>query len=297
MHEVLNACGKLLLHAWQGSCKLIRSDGENALSYTLWDYEPTNTHLHGDGWNGEDLSLFSYDDIPSDLDLVADDPPDVKSLVTVGARGIESWCRAYPLEVMGKVESFEFDYESADFHLRIQVRQAGERARIEDEVEKEGEGVGSGNVVGRLHEGQDQAGLGSQIGQGQMTLSAGGQTHKEEQPREPIWSSNLEENEGLAIILVPYVHYLHTSGLNTGRNLSVVTSGAVKAGGNVKQRLIGEPSRDQEEWEKGRGPARVDLEVEVSHGRVEAEGQWVRWVYPVGQAGGAREIMLRKWRG
>jgi hypothetical protein len=50
-------------------------DGENALSYTIWAYESSNTHANGDGWNGEDLSLFSNDDPEGDLDLKADDPP------------------------------------------------------------------------------------------------------------------------------------------------------------------------------------------------------------------------------
>ncbi|TPX40730.1 hypothetical protein SeMB42_g04314 [Synchytrium endobioticum] len=31
----------------------------NMLSFTLWNYATENTHMWGDGWNGEDLSLFS----------------------------------------------------------------------------------------------------------------------------------------------------------------------------------------------------------------------------------------------
>jgi len=114
MDELLNGC-----------------DGENALSYTIWVYEPNNTHERGDGWNGEDLSLFSYDDarldsksnfLPSAAkemvktlsphsneddqgDTLAQNPPDLQTLIKLGARGIAGWCRPYPLEVMGKVDS------------------------------------------------------------------------------------------------------------------------------------------------------------------------------------------------
>ena len=30
-------------------------------SFTLWNYSPGNTNARGDGWNEEDLSVYSYD--------------------------------------------------------------------------------------------------------------------------------------------------------------------------------------------------------------------------------------------
>ena len=41
-----------------------------SLSYTLWNYTPDNSNAHGDGWNGEDLSIFSRDQQrdPADID-------------------------------------------------------------------------------------------------------------------------------------------------------------------------------------------------------------------------------------
>jgi len=97
------------------------ADGTNALSYTLWDYEPTNTHAHGDGWNGENLSLFSYDDIHGDDDLEAMNPGDLSSLIQLGSRGIKGWCRPYPVETMGRIKEFSFDMSTATFELRVNV--------------------------------------------------------------------------------------------------------------------------------------------------------------------------------
>lgn len=97
------------------------ADGKNALSYALWCYEPLNTHEHGDGWQGEDLSIFSYADTAGDDDLDAENPPDLKSLIRLGARAVESWCRPFPVEMCGIPKFFEFNMETGYFQLEIHL--------------------------------------------------------------------------------------------------------------------------------------------------------------------------------
>lgn len=39
------------------------ADGPNCINWTVWTYVPDHSHKWGDGWNMEDLSLFSPDDL------------------------------------------------------------------------------------------------------------------------------------------------------------------------------------------------------------------------------------------
>ncbi|WWC60063.1 uncharacterized protein I303_102626 [Kwoniella dejecticola CBS 10117] len=45
-------------------CSMNACDGTNCLNYTIWNYVPDHCHEWSDNWNGEDLSLWSRDDIP-----------------------------------------------------------------------------------------------------------------------------------------------------------------------------------------------------------------------------------------
>ncbi|QQO10520.1 glycoside hydrolase family 5 protein [Breznakiella homolactica] len=60
---------------------------DQLLHSTIWNYTASNTHEHGDGWNGEDLSIFS----------------DGKG------RAWKGWLRPYPMATAGTPRSFFWD--------------------------------------------------------------------------------------------------------------------------------------------------------------------------------------------
>lgn len=81
----------------QAMDRTLRAADENQLSYTIWNYTPDNDNLHGDQWNGEDLSIFSRDQMTN--------PKDIHS----GGRALEAVVRPYPLATTGQILSFSFD--------------------------------------------------------------------------------------------------------------------------------------------------------------------------------------------
>ncbi|MGJ3239255.1 MAG: cellulase family glycosylhydrolase [Anaerolineae bacterium] len=79
----------------------------NLLHYTIWNYSPDNTNERGDQWNGEDLSIFSYDQ--------QDDPDDINS----GGRALIALVRPYAYAIAGTPEIMHFDLRSGTFTLKF----------------------------------------------------------------------------------------------------------------------------------------------------------------------------------
>lgn len=140
--------------AWD--CSVNANDGRNVLNYTLWTYAPNNSHLWGDNWNGEDLSLWSSDDLQQSNSLPYQGPvPTSKSellatpslassqtlaptwslspkgiasgeevtprLLLDGARAVAAICRPFPVATVGTPERIDFDIKSSTFRLAVRV--------------------------------------------------------------------------------------------------------------------------------------------------------------------------------
>ncbi len=80
---------------------------ENLLSAVLFNYTATNTNARGDGWNGEDLSLFSPDQ--------RTDPSDINS----GGRALRAAVRPYPRAVAGEALRMRFDMRRRVFEFEF----------------------------------------------------------------------------------------------------------------------------------------------------------------------------------
>lgn len=145
--------------SWDASMNA--TDGPNTLSYTFWNYTPTSSHQWGDGWNGEDLSIWNPDDCKGatykmqsslanfsaarSLDestastllstsssqtlrprMVS--PKGIESgdevtaeLLLDGTRAISAVCRPYPVYTVGAPTRIDFDIASTSFKLEVTV--------------------------------------------------------------------------------------------------------------------------------------------------------------------------------
>lgn len=84
---------------------------ELGLHATLWNYSASNRNAAaiGDGWNQEDLSIYSQDQ--------QTDPDDPDS----GARALEGFCRPFARHVQGEIVSMSFEHQAKVFELIYEV--------------------------------------------------------------------------------------------------------------------------------------------------------------------------------
>ena len=85
----------------------------NLLHAIQWNYTPDNTNGAGDGWNLEDLSIFSRDQ--------QYDPTDIDS----GGRAIEGFCRPHFVRISGIPLKSEFNLKEGVYTLEFEADAAG----------------------------------------------------------------------------------------------------------------------------------------------------------------------------
>lgn len=83
----------------------------NLVHYTLWNYTIENDLQYGDGWNGENLSLYSR--VAKDNSFPTSKPQDFDK----GGRAVEQFCRPYPVATVGRPIQIEFDRRGPVFRL------------------------------------------------------------------------------------------------------------------------------------------------------------------------------------
>ena len=126
---------------------LSAADGPNGLSYTTWSYCADNSHEWGDGWNNEDLSLWSREDSRGKgavavrqagstttlatlarsapyaaLSNPAAEPPHARLAFQLdGARAVRAFCRPFPVRTVGVPSDIEFDIGRASLKVVVRV--------------------------------------------------------------------------------------------------------------------------------------------------------------------------------
>ncbi|KAF9997820.1 hypothetical protein BGZ79_008486 [Entomortierella chlamydospora] len=87
--------------------------------YTLWNYTIENDAQFGDGWNGENLSLYSLNSVSASASENSSDNAYHK--LNRGGRAIEQFCRPYPIATVGNPIKIRFDRHKKSFELRTRT--------------------------------------------------------------------------------------------------------------------------------------------------------------------------------
>ncbi|NLG85319.1 MAG: cellulase family glycosylhydrolase [Firmicutes bacterium] len=85
----------------------LRAMDDVLVSYTIWNYTADNINARGDGWNDEDLSIFSRDQ--------QTDPADLNS----GGRALAAVLRPYARATAGEPLKMSFDYRRRRFEFEF----------------------------------------------------------------------------------------------------------------------------------------------------------------------------------
>ncbi|KAF9109216.1 hypothetical protein BGX27_007855 [Mortierella sp. AM989] len=90
----------------------------NLVHYTLWNYTIENDAIYGDGWNGENLSIYTMEPASAfETTNLNDKREDTRHELDRGGRAIEQFCRPYPVATVGSPVKAQFDRRRKSFDL------------------------------------------------------------------------------------------------------------------------------------------------------------------------------------
>jgi hypothetical protein len=271
-------------------------DGKNVCSYTMWTYCPDHTHKWGDGWNGEDLSIWSQDDVdkqaladswvasdfgPGDAQTIVGsarsslDKPDLEAtgssaVLTKGAgeispkaliglysglRSAGAVSRPYPMATVGTPLEIDFDIKTSLFKYTVEVS---------------AEDVGNADVateiyVPLIHYAADDE-LAQKCGRADIRR------------RRPALTGASSSSPPSGVSQLPSLASFF------GDDDKATSAGSLSSPSSIRRDLLSDP----------RLPS-LALEVKVSSGRYEVQGQTLKW-YLAGGAGsrGKQTIEIKR---
>ncbi|WP_019027214.1 glycoside hydrolase family 5 protein [Colwellia piezophila] len=87
----------------------LRTMERASANYSLWNYTPDNSNKRGDIWNGEDLSIFSPDQVD----------PTIKNDINNGGRALRAAVRPFASAINGHIEKTSFDMQTGQYKLQF----------------------------------------------------------------------------------------------------------------------------------------------------------------------------------
>lgn len=276
-------------------------DGNNLLSYTIWTYCPDNSHQWGDDWNGEDLSIWSQDDVKGaeaqDVsDLASRSPRSIsssssarlKSLSSLappssglnsrssinlpelvpgdgnynapnllnGSRAAAAFCRPFPVATVGTPANIDFDIKSSEFKYSVDITSA--------ELDKAG--LATEIFLPFLHYGADDVAAAASGDLGNRRDKNGNASQK--------WARKQERKLRLADSLASSSSSLKTVEASSTDDVSSVSTSTVLADSTDLSRST---SSGDSAVQCAALQQLLSIDVEVSAGRWEVEGQYLKW--------------------